>query len=141
MSELNSTVAAFVIKDDKDALTPLQTISTLPADFELENTCAEIAVHPNGKYLYASNRGHDSIASFSIDPATGKLTATGHEPAGGRTPRHFTLDPAGNYLLAANQESDSITVHHIDQATGKLEQTRQKLEVPSPACILLAPTK
>jgi 6-phosphogluconolactonase len=139
INELDSTVAAY--RYDDGTLQELQTISTLPKDSHVENTCAEIAVHPSGKFLYASNRGHDSIAMFSIDSASGKLAPLGHHPTGGRTPRHFTLDPTGAYLLAANQDSDSITVHRIDQSTGRLERTEHTLKVPSPACILIAHTK
>jgi 6-phosphogluconolactonase len=141
VNELNSTVTAFSYDPAKGTFRERQTISTLPKDVNGENTCAEIVVHPSGKTLYASNRGRDSIAMFSVDPVSGKLTPRGHQPTGGRTPRHFTIDPTGNYLLAANQDSDSITVHRIDQATGGLKETGHKLDVPSPVCVLFAPMK
>ncbi len=139
INELKSTVAAY--RYDDGTLQELQTISTLPKDSHVENTCAEIAVHPSGKFLYASNRGQDSIAMFWIDVANGRLSSLGHQPTGGHTPRHFAIDPTGNYLLAANQDSDSITVHRVDLATGRLEPTGHKLEIPSPVCVLFAAAK
>lgn len=107
----------------------------LPAGFEGRNDAAEIAIHQSGKWLFASNRGHDSIAVFSIDPASGKLTAAGGFPTGGREPRHFALDPTGQYLLAENQLSGNIVGFRIDPATGKLTATGEVLQVPSPVCV------
>jgi 6-phosphogluconolactonase len=92
-------------------------------------------VHPSGKFLYGSNRGHDSIAIYRIDQATGKLTAVGHQPTGGRVPRNFNLDPLGKYLLAANQDSDNVVLFRIDADTGKLTPTGQELAVPGPVCV------
>jgi 6-phosphogluconolactonase len=116
-----------------------QTISTLPADFKGKNTCAEVQVHPSGKFVYASNRGHDSIALFKIDPASGKLTFVEHQATLGKTPRHFALDPAGNWLLAENQDTDNVVVFHVDPATGKLSPTGQQIEIGSPVCSLFVP--
>ena len=107
----------------------------LPAGFEGRNDAAEIAIHQSGKWLFASNRGHDSIAVFSIDPANGKLTAAGGFPTGGREPRHFAIDPSGKYLLAENQFSNNIVVFKIDPGTGGLTATGQVVEVPSPVDI------
>ena len=118
----------------------MQQISTLPQGFEEENTTAEIEIHPNGRFLYASNRGHDSIAIFAIEPTTGKLSAAGHHPTGGRTPRHFTLDPTGHWLLAANQNSDTIVTLRVDVATGQLGDPRPAVATPKPTCILFLPT-
>ena len=110
------------------------TVSTLPASFSGGNTTAEVQVHPSGKFLYGSNRGHDSIAIFAIDPTSGNLTALGHEPTGGSTPRNFGIDPDGKFLLAANQDSGTIHVFRIDQQTGKLAPTGNEIEVPMPVC-------
>jgi 6-phosphogluconolactonase len=92
-------------------------------------------VHPSGKFLYGSNRGHDSIAIFSIDQATGKLTPQGHVPTGGKTPRNFNVDPTGKWLLAANQNSGTIHVFRIDEKTGKLTPNGEVIEVPTPVCV------
>src|SRR5260370_36273523 len=104
----------------------------LPAGFEGRNDAAEIAIHQSGKWLFASNRGHDSIAVFSIDPANGKLTAAGGFPTGGREPRHFAVDPSGEYLLAEEQFSNNIVVFKIDPGAGGLKATGQGLSGPAP---------
>jgi 6-phosphogluconolactonase len=112
----------------------VQTISTLPKDFSGQNTSAEIALHPSGKFLYASNRGHDSIALFSVDLKTGKLTFVEHQSTMGRTPRHFAIDPTGHWLIAENQASDTVVMFAIDQDTGKLKPTGQTISVGAPVC-------
>jgi 6-phosphogluconolactonase len=104
----------------------------LPKDFSGRNDSAEIAVHPNGKFLYASNRGHDSIAVFAIDEANGTLTPVVDVSTGGKEPRHFAIDPTGKFLLAENQFSNNIVVFKIDSATGGLTPTGQVIQVPSP---------
>lgn len=134
-NELTSSVTAFGYDPEKGSFTRIVTRSTLPDDFQGENTTSEVQVHPSGRFLYVSNRGHDSIAIFSIDADTGRLEPLGHEPTQGKTPRNFGIEPAGRYLLAANQHSDSIVVFRIDAETGKLEPTGSKVEVPAPACI------
>jgi 6-phosphogluconolactonase len=96
-------------------------------------------VHPSGRFLYASNRGHDSIAVFAVDEATGRLTFRGAEPIRGRTPRHFAIAPGGRFLLAAGQNSSTVTVFAIDPSTGALEFTGRTVAVPAPACITFAP--
>ena len=96
-------------------------------------------VHPSGRFLYGSNRGHDSIAIFGIDPETGRLKALGHQPTGGKTPRNFGIDPTGRYLLAANQESGTIVVFRIDPETGLLKPTGQSVDVPKPVCVRFLP--
>ena len=96
-------------------------------------------VHPSGKFVYGSNRGHDSIAIFQFDAAKQSLTPGGHVKTGGRTPRNFALDPKGNHLLACNQGSDSVFVFKVDQSTGALEATGAKLEIGSPVCVRFAP--
>jgi 6-phosphogluconolactonase len=140
INELANTVAAFSYAAEQGAMQHLQTIPTLPEDFTGQNTTAEIQIHPTGKFLYGSNRGHDSIAMFVIDPASGKLTPLGQHPAGGKTPRNFTIDPTGAYLLSAHQDSNTIVAHSINQTTGQLTATDNKLEVPTPVCIKFAPT-
>lgn len=135
LSEMESSVTAFSDDPKSGALKNLQTISALPKDYSGRKEAAEIAVHPTGRFLYTSNRGHDSIAIFAIDAKKGTLRPLGHVLTGGKTPRHFAIDPTGNFLLAENQESNSIVVFHIDSATGSLTPTGQTVEVPSPVCI------
>jgi 6-phosphogluconolactonase len=139
VSELNSTVTAFSYDPAKGSLQSIQVVSTLPSDFHGRNDTAEIAVHPNGKWLYASNRGRDSISVFSIDPSTGKLNAVGEFPTRGQEPRHFTIDPTGNYLVAENQNSNTIVVFRIDSATGPLTKVSQADNIFSPVCFTFVP--
>jgi 6-phosphogluconolactonase len=135
INELQSTVTAFAYDAGRGALSELQTITTLPGEFTSENSTAEVVVHPSGRFLYGSNRGHDSIAVFTIDPARGTLTAAGHTSTQGSTPRNFAIDPTGGWLFAANQRSDNIVVFRIDQKTGALAAAGQKLEAGSPVCV------
>ena len=136
INELDSTIIAYAFNDEEAALSPLQTLSTLPEDFTGTSYCADIHVAPNGRFLYGSNRGHNSIAIFQIDETSGRLTAKGHQSTLGDFPRNFTLDPAGRFLLAANQNSDSVHVFSIDQETGDLTETGYMLEAPTPVCLL-----
>jgi 6-phosphogluconolactonase len=133
-NEIHSTVTAFRYDTQAGKLTELHTTTTLPGEHK-GNSTAEILVHPSGKFLYVSNRGHDSLAIFRIDNATGSLTAVGHQPTGGKTPRNFAIDPTGQWVLAENQSSDSIVAFKVDPESGKLSPTGQKLEVPSPVCV------
>jgi len=135
VAEMHSTVTVFSNDASTGTLTPLQTISTLPKSFTGENDDAEIHMHPSGKSLYASNRGHDSIAVFAIDPSKGTLTPVEDTPTQGKIPRSFEIDPTGRFLLAANQKSDNIVVFRIDPKTGHLTATSQVLEVGSPVCV------
>jgi 6-phosphogluconolactonase len=135
IDELDSTITVFWYDIENGALSRVQVASTLPKDFKGENTSSEVAVHPTGKFVYGANRGHDSLAIFSVDPVTGKLTAQGHEPTQGKTPRNFAIDPTGAFLLAANQDSDSVVVFRIDTSTGRLRATGQKLRVHQPVCV------
>jgi 6-phosphogluconolactonase len=135
VAEMASTVTAFSVDLKTGTLNRLQTLSTLPKDFKGENDDAEIRIHPNGKFLYASNRGHDSIAVFAIDPAKGTLTKVDDVLTQGKIPRSFEIDPTGKYLLAENQQSDDIVVFRIDESTGRLTPAGQKLDVPSPVCV------
>lgn len=131
--EMTSTVVAYAYDADKGVLTELQTVSTLPEPVK-GNSTAEILVHPSGKTLYCSNRGHDSIAVYDIDAASGKLTPKGHVPIGGKTPRNFALDPSGAWLFAAGQGSDSITLFKVG-ADGGLTPSGVSLKVPKPVCV------
>ena len=135
LSEMDSSVTVFSYQAKNGAFSSLETISALPKDYAGPKEAAEIAVEPSGKFLYTSNRGHDSIAIFGINPAKGTLKSLGQVLTGGKTPRHFAIDPTGMYLLAENQESNNIVVFHIDPATGNLTPTGQTIEVPSPVCI------
>jgi len=134
LGELDSNVSVFAV-GEKHSFDLLQRISALPAGFSSHNDAAEIAVHPNGKYLYSSNRGDDSIAAFSIDGKSGNLTLIGRFPTQGKVPRHFEIDPSGNFLLVANQESNNVVVFRLDPNSGKLAATGQQLTVPSPVCL------
>lgn len=141
INELASTVTAFAYDPAKGELRPLQTISTLPEGESVDNTTAEVVAHPSGKFLYGSNRGHDSIAIFRIDPSTGKLTPAGHQKTGGKTPRNFALDPSGRFLLAANQDTGTVVVFRIDPDTGALSPTGGEVSVPMPVCVRFLPLR
>jgi 6-phosphogluconolactonase len=141
ISELQSTVTVLHYDESHGKLEPVQTLSTLSDDFEGQNLGAEIAVAPSGRFVYGSNRGHDSIVIYEVDQGTGKLSLVGHEPSQGAGPRFFTIDPAGNWLLVANQDSDTVVTFRIDQNSGRLEATGHVSQVPTPVCLrLLAPT-
>lgn len=135
INEMGSSVTAFHYDGPRGALKEFQTISTLPSSFQGKSSCAEIEVHPSGKFLYGSNRGHDSVAVFSISDA-GKLSVVEHEPCGGKTPRFIGIDPTGKWLLSANQDSDGVTVFGIDPATGALSPTNSTIEVGKPVCLV-----
>ena len=135
INELFSTVTTFARDPEKGNLQELQTLSTLTKDFTGTNWSADIHVSPNRRFVYCSNRGHDSIAIFMIDPRHGTLTLAGHESTRGMTPRNFAIDPTGAFLLVANQKSDNIVVFRLDQKTGRLSSTGQVVEVPSPVCL------
>ncbi len=135
INELDSTITVFRYTDVTGALDPIQSIATLPEGFDGRSHCADIHVHPTGKFVYGSNRGHDSIAIFTADETTGELAAVGHEATGGKVPRNFAIDPSGNFLLAANQNSDNVVVFRIDRATGQLTPTGHELTVPTPVCL------
>lgn len=139
INELDSTMIAFAFDKATGALKELQTISTLPADFSGESYCADVHVSPDGKFLYGSNRGHNSIAVFSIDERTGKLTAVEHVSTGGKWPRNFTLDPTGKFLLVANERSDNVVTFKVDSQRGKLTPTGQVAEIPMPVCLQMVP--
>ncbi len=134
INEMASTVTAFAYDARRGALKELQTISTLPKDFTGTNHTAEVLAHPSGRFLYGSNRGHDSIAVFSIS-GKGTLAAVEQTSTQGKVPRNFNLDPTGTWLLAANQDSDNVVVFRIDAATGKLQPSGETARVVAPVCI------
>ena len=135
VNEMASTIYAFSYDGAKGTLRPTQTISTLPKSFHGTSYAAEIAVHPSGKFLYASNRGHDSIAIFAIDPVKHTLKSLGYVPTEGKFPRNFAITPDGAYMFVANQNSNNIVIFRINQRTGMLKATGQSLSVTSPVCV------
>ncbi|MHC4742687.1 MAG: beta-propeller fold lactonase family protein, partial [Planctomycetota bacterium] len=137
------TVTAFEYDPDSGALDEIQTITTLPGNFNGVNSCAEVRVHPSGKFLYGSNRGHDSIAVYRIEQADGRLTFVEHETADIKTPRNFNIDPTGKFCLIANQNGNSVVVFRIDEDSGALEPSGHQIAVDSPVCVrfLQAPTR
>lgn len=139
IDEMGSTVSAFQYDAAGGILRPLQTISTLPKGFAGQNDDAEIQIHPSGKFLYASNRGHDSIAVFAIDPDKGTLTLIEYVPTKGKSPRNFEIDPTGRLVFAANEKSDNIVIFRIDQRTGRLTATGKVLDMSQPVCVKFVP--
>jgi len=136
INELDSTIASYTYADGQ--IRPLETVSTLPADFTGDSTCAQIVVSPDGRFVYGSNRGHDSIAIFAVDETGGVLTLVDIQSTQGKEPRNFNIDPTGNWLLAGNQHSGTVATFRRDQLTGKLEATGPLTNVPSPVAILFA---
>ena len=139
LDEMGSTVSAFSYDDAGGVLHPLQTISSLPKGFAGQNDAAEIEVHPAGKFLYASNRGHDSIAVFAIDQKQGTLTPIEYVPTKGASPRNFAIDPTGELILAENEKSDNVVVFRIDPQTGCLTPTGKVLDISQPVCVKFVP--
>lgn len=139
INELSNSVTAFRWEAARGSLRQVQTVPTLPPGFTGRNTTAEIAVHPSGRFLYGSNRGHDSLVVFSIDGQEGTLTVVQHQAAGGRTPRHFAIDPTGRWLLVAHQDSDTVSVFRIDPDSGRLSPTGPSVEVGRPVCLEFVP--
>ncbi|MBW3538845.1 MAG: lactonase family protein [Planctomycetes bacterium] len=135
INELDSTITGFRYDAERGTLETIETVSTLPAGYDGRNSTAEVRVHPSGRFLYGSNRGHHTLAVFRIDEKMGRLTFVEHEPIGGRTPRNFNVTPSGRFVLAAGQETDSIVVFAVDEETGALDRTRHALNVPTPVCI------
>jgi 6-phosphogluconolactonase (cycloisomerase 2 family) len=138
LNELLCTMASFDYEAARGVLTPVDSQSTLPAGFSRPNTTAEVQVHPNGRFVYGSNRGHDSIASFAIEP-DGRLRALGQTPTGGRHPRNFCIDPTGRWLWAANRDTDNVVIFRVDPASGALHAVGRELEVASPVCVVFRP--
>jgi len=136
VDELDSTLVAFGYDADQGTLRPLRTVSTLPEGFAGDNLPAHVLVAPSGRYLYASNRGHNSIAVFAVQPETGRVTPLGHEPSRGRGPVSFAIDPAGTFMLVANQGGGSVAAFRLDPGQGTLQATEFRLDVPAPTCVL-----
>jgi len=134
INELNNTILTATYKDGKWNV--IDTVTTLPVDFTETSTTAEIEIHPNGRFVYASNRGHDSLTVYQRDMQTGALKFLQHAPCGGKTPRHFKIDPSGRWLLCAHQNSDTISVLALDPATGLLGEASSTVKVPCPTCLL-----
>ncbi len=141
INEIDSTITELSYDGATATMRPLQTISTLPKDFSSPNSTAEIAVHPSGKFLYGSNRGHDSIAVFKVDSSTGALSSIQHVSTQGNTPRNFAIDPTGAYLFVANQKTNNIVLFRINQSSGQLSPAGALHDVPAPVCITFVKVK
>jgi len=135
INEIDNTIIAYTYDEKRGTLKEIQTVTTLPEDFDDTSHTADIHVSPSRKFVYGSNRGHDSIAIYAIDEETGKLTYVGIEPTQGKTPRNFAIDPTGTFLLAANQSTDTIVTFRIDQKTGELISTGHVADVPQAVCM------
>lgn len=136
INELDLTVSSLAFDNKLGTLTEIQTVPTLPAGASTAGvTCADIHISPNGKFLYGSNRGHNSIVSYKIDGQSGKLEYIEHTPTQGKKPRNFAIDLSGKFLLVANQDSNNIVVFRIDEETGKLQSTGNTVQVPTPVCL------
>jgi 6-phosphogluconolactonase len=139
INEMGATITVFSRDAKRSALKEIQTLPTLPPDFSGRKSCAEIAVHPSGKFVYGSNRGHDTIAVYSVDDSSGKLTSGAFVPCGGKEPRNFAIDPTGAFLFVANQNSENIATFRIDNKTGNLTRIEGDIEVGKPVCIVFVP--
>ncbi|HEV2835181.1 MAG TPA: lactonase family protein [Pyrinomonadaceae bacterium] len=135
INELDSSLTTFKYDSQKGALNAFETVSTLPRDFVGTSYCADIHVSRSGRFVYGSNRGHNSIVVFAIDPRTGRLNLVEHVSTEGKWPRNFTIDPTGRFLLVANQHTDNVVVFRIDAQTGRLTQTGHSAEIPTPVCL------
>ncbi len=138
INELNAAITAYQYGK---TLTPIQTVKTLPDDFKEQNWCADIHLSPDGRFLYGTNRGHNSIVSYKVDPATGQLTFLERQDVHGKWPRNFMIDPTGNFLLVANQETDNIAIFKRDQKTGKLQFTGNEIKLSMPVCLRMIAQK
>jgi len=135
INEMACTVTGFKWDAAKGTLTEIETVTTLPVPFQKGFSTAEVVVHPNGKFLYGSNRGHHSLAVFQIDAATGKLKSVENKPTQGKTPRNFAIDPTGQFLIAANQDTSTILLFRINQKTGALDAVGAPIAAPFPVCV------
>jgi 6-phosphogluconolactonase len=129
-------MTAFAYGANAGALQELETVSTLPAHYDGPNMTAEVGIHPSGKYLYASNRGNDTVVLFAVDSAKGTLTYIEEQNTGGKTPRHFGIEPSAQHLVIANQDSDTLVVYRIDAGNGRLRPSGVFAACPSPACVV-----
>jgi 6-phosphogluconolactonase len=135
-NEMGSSACVYSWDSARGTLDLKQTISALPADFRGSSIAAEIRIHPNGRFVYVSNRGHDSIAVFARDPAAGTLRLVEIVPCGGKHPRNFALSPDGRWLLCANRDTDNVALFRVDSESGRLEKTGVEVAVPHPVCVL-----
>lgn len=135
VEELTSTVTALSVDDATGALMEVERVDMLPDDFEEDSWAADIHISPDGRFLYASNRGHDSLVIFEIDPATGRLNLTGHESTRGGHPRNFGIDAGGEYVFVANRDDDHVVLFKRDTETGMLSFTGEEMEVPMAVCV------
>jgi 6-phosphogluconolactonase len=135
INELDSSLTTFRYNATQGTLTTFETVSTLPRDFTGQSFCADVHVAKSGRFLYGSNRGHNSIVVFAIDPRSGRLNLVEHVSTEGKWPRNFTIDPSGRFLLVANQHTDNVVMFRIDEQTGRLTPTGQSLEIPTPVCL------
>ena len=135
VNEMGGSVTTCAWDGEAGELRAIETVSTLPEGYTGKKSCAEVRVHPSGRFVYASNRGHDSIAVFEVDEQTGRLQARGQIHTGGKEPRNFALDAQGRWLLAAHQESDEVVLLAVDEASGKLEETGERVDVSMPVCV------
>lgn len=136
INELDSTISLLKYDAKNGTLQEVEHVSTLPPDFKGENSCAEVQISPDGRFLYASNRGHDSLAIFRIDDKSGHLTFVAHTPTQGKAPRNFALDPSGDFVIVANQNSNNLVVFRRDAQNGTLAPTGQIVEIPVPVCVV-----
>lgn len=139
INELNSSLTAFAYSDRDGSLRTLQTAPTLPGDYTGRSACADIHVSPDGRFVYGSNRGHDSIVLFAFDTEDERLTYVDHEPTQGSMPRNFAIDPTGAFLLAANGSSNNVVTFRIDRETGRLTPAGHVAGVPTPVCLKFVP--
>jgi len=139
VNEMTSKVTVYRFDADEASLEEIQTLSTLPSDYSGGNSCSEVRVHPSGRFVFAANRGHNSIASFAIDEAEGTLTFIEAESTGGEIPRHFNVTPDGEFVIVANQRSNTVTVLPIDTETGELAPMSSEISAPNPMCIQFPP--
>lgn len=139
INEMGNSISAFQYDDNKGTLEQFQQVPTLPEDFSGHSTCADIHVHPNGKFLYGSNRGHDSLVIYAIDGESGSLSYVGHETRDCSTPRNFAISPDGKFLLVGNQDKDLIATFRVNEETGLLEHTDHLTPVPAPVCLKFLP--
>lgn len=136
INELDSTIQLYVFDSERGALAPVHHVSTLPNGWDGTNTTAQVVAHPSGRFVYGSNRGHDSIAIFAVNQTTKRLTPLGHEPTQGKTPRNFNVDPRGRFLYAANQDSDTVVAFRVNDQSGALAPTGQVVATGSPSCVI-----
>lgn len=139
INEIGNTMTVFAYDQERGAMAELQTIPTLPPEFNGTSHTADVHVHPSGKFVYGSNRGHDSIVIYAVNEADGTLSLVGYQSSGGEAPRNFVIDPSGTFLLTANQDTDNVVTFRIDQQTGNLEPTGHVATVPTPVCLKFSP--